>query len=69
MAQWPGLEADQSPSSSDIENVDPYVSMVWCLIKHKENFTLTFLHTSVVASSYAPYLPGLHLVFARNHYT
>jgi hypothetical protein len=42
----PGREADHSPSSSaEVENAwsytstHPYVFMVWCLVKHGDNFT------------------------------
>jgi hypothetical protein len=44
--KWPGREADHSPPSSaelkmrgDIPPLLQYVSMVWCLVKHRDNFT------------------------------
>jgi hypothetical protein len=45
----PGREADHSPpSSAEIKNAWNYTStpqyafMVWCLVKHRDNFTFTF---------------------------
>jgi hypothetical protein len=44
----PGREADHSPSfSAEVKNVwsytstPPYVSMAWCLLKHRDYFTLS----------------------------
>jgi hypothetical protein len=49
--QQPGREADRSPSSSvEVKNAwmytstHPYVFMAWCLIKHRDNFTLPYLY-------------------------
>jgi hypothetical protein len=46
----PGVEADHShPSSAEFKNVWSYTStpqyifMAWCLVKHRDNFTFTFL--------------------------
>jgi hypothetical protein len=43
---YPGREADHLSSSSvEVKNggtsIIPYVFMVWCLIKHRDNFTLS----------------------------
>jgi hypothetical protein len=46
----PGREADHSPpSSAEVKNawnytstLTDYVFMAWCLVKHRDNFTLTF---------------------------
>jgi hypothetical protein len=44
-----GHEADHSSPSSAIKNVWSYIStpqyvfMVWCLVKHRNNFTFTLL--------------------------
>jgi hypothetical protein len=47
--KWPGHEADQSsPSSAKVKNAwsytstPQYVFMVWCLVKHRDNFIFTF---------------------------
>jgi hypothetical protein len=48
--KWPGREADHSPSSSAevkkmsgaITLLPPHVFMVWCLLKHRDNFTFAF---------------------------
>jgi hypothetical protein len=44
--KWPGYEADHSPPpSAKVKNTrnytstPPYVFMVWCLIKHRDNFS------------------------------
>jgi len=44
-----GCEVDQSPpSGAEIKNAwsyiftPPYIFMVWCLIKHRDNFVSTF---------------------------
>jgi hypothetical protein len=46
----PGRETDHSsPSSAEIKNVWSYTStpqfvfMAWCLVKHQDNFTFTFM--------------------------
>jgi hypothetical protein len=46
-----GHEADHSPpSSAKIKNVwsytctPQYIFMVWCLVKHRDNFTFTFMN-------------------------
>jgi hypothetical protein len=46
----PGREADHSPpSSAEVKNAlrytstPPYVFMAWCLVKHRDNFTFTFI--------------------------
>jgi hypothetical protein len=46
----PRREDDQStPSSAEVKNVWSYTSipqyafMAWCLVKHRDNFTFTFL--------------------------
>jgi hypothetical protein len=46
----PGREADHSPlSSAEVKNAWSYnstpwyVIMVWCLVKHRDNFTFTFI--------------------------
>jgi hypothetical protein len=46
----PGREADHSPpSSAEVKNVWSYIStpqyvlMAWCLVKHKDNSTFTFI--------------------------
>jgi hypothetical protein len=48
--KWLGNEADHSPpSSAKVKNVWSYIStpqyffMVWCLVKHRDNFTFTFI--------------------------
>jgi hypothetical protein len=53
----PGREADHSPpSSAKVKNAwsytstPKYVFMVWCLVKHRDNFTFTF--TVPAASPY-----------------
>jgi hypothetical protein len=43
--KWPGREADHSPSPMDKNvwwyiNTSQYVFMAWCLIKHRDNFTV-----------------------------
>jgi hypothetical protein len=50
---WPGCEADHSlPSSDMVKNVWsyistlPYVFKVWCLFKHRVNFTLIHIMVS-----------------------
>jgi hypothetical protein len=36
----PGREADNStPTSAEFKKTPPYAFMVWCLIKHRDNFT------------------------------
>jgi hypothetical protein len=47
----PGCEADHSPSSSaEVKNAWSYTStpryvfMAWCLAKHRDNFTRTFIY-------------------------
>jgi hypothetical protein len=46
----PGREADHSPpSSAEVKNAwsytstPQYVFMTWCLVKHRDNFTFTFI--------------------------
>jgi hypothetical protein len=54
--KWPGREADDSPPSiTDVSvcgTVPPpqYVFMIWCLVKHRDNFTLpyTYAVTSLI---------------------
>jgi len=45
----PGREADHSPqASAKVKNawsytcIPPYVFMAWCLVKHREKFTIAF---------------------------
>jgi len=45
----PGSEADQSPPSSvgvkiawSYTSTPPYAFMAWCLVKHRDNFTLPY---------------------------
>jgi len=58
---FPGGEADHSPPSSteDKECMElylhsPNVFMAWCLVKHRDNFTLPF------AMLFAEVLPMFH---------
>jgi hypothetical protein len=51
----PGREADHSPpSSAEVKNAwrytstPQYVFMMWCLVKHRDNFTFTFYGVSNV---------------------
>jgi len=51
-AKRPEREADHStPSSAEVKNVRSYTStpayvfMIWCLVKHGDNFTFTFTFT------------------------
>jgi hypothetical protein len=53
-----GPEADHSPpSSAKVKNVQTYTSthshifMVWCLVKHRDNFTFTTVNGNTVGSS------------------
>jgi hypothetical protein len=40
-----GREADHStPSSAEVKNAWSYASMAWCLVKHRDNFTLLYLY-------------------------
>jgi hypothetical protein len=46
----PGHEADHSPpTSAEVKNAWSYIStplyvfMAWCLVKHRDNFTFTFV--------------------------
>jgi hypothetical protein len=46
----PGREADHSPpSSAEVKNAwsytstPQYVFVAWCLVKHRDNFTFTFM--------------------------
>jgi hypothetical protein len=42
--KWPGHEADHSPPSSECMELylhSSNVFMVWCLVKHRDNFTFT----------------------------
>jgi hypothetical protein len=48
--KWPGSEGDHSSeSSAEVKNVwsytstHPYIFMAWCLVKHRDNFTYTFI--------------------------
>jgi hypothetical protein len=52
--KWPGCEADHSHiSSAKVKNAwsynssSPYVFMAWCLVKHRDNFTFTFIELYV----------------------
>jgi hypothetical protein len=47
----PGREADNSPpSSAEVKNAwsctstPPNIFKAWCLVKHRDNFTFTFMH-------------------------
>jgi hypothetical protein len=47
--KWPGCEADHSPpSSAEVKNACSYTSTpqyvftAWCLVKHRDNFTLPY---------------------------
>jgi hypothetical protein len=53
----PGREADHlPPSSAEVKNawtIPPllqYVFMAWCLVKHRDNFTFTFIKPCYVGS-------------------
>jgi len=61
--KWPRHEADHSPpSSTKVKNmlrytsIPPYTFRVWCLAKHRDNFTFTVLvlnHSKKVKCPYA----------------
>jgi hypothetical protein len=64
----PGREADHSsPSSAEvrmrgaISPLSQYVSMAWCLAKHRDNFTLTF-------HCYVLHVLSLHVVSATTQF-
>jgi hypothetical protein len=53
----PGREADHPPpSSAEVKNawsytsIPEYVFMAWCLVKHRDNFTFTFIFNHHIGS-------------------
>jgi hypothetical protein len=57
----PGREADHSPpSSAEVKNTwscistPKYVFMAWCFVKHRDNFTLLYLSSIIIAGHLRP---------------
>jgi hypothetical protein len=68
----PGREADHSPPSSDevkyawsYTSTPQFVFMAWCLVKHRDNFTLTpisFIRNLVIRHAV---VTGIHLTWTH----
>jgi len=67
------IEVDHSaPSSAEVKNARsytstiPYISMVWCLVKYRDNFTSSITQHKALCGVIMEVLTNILVLFWRN---